>query len=204
MKKYFIYVITVILSIYSCTSVKGSLNLSPVNVYLNFKLKNNDTIIVIENKLNNNYAIDFLKKSSSAAINNNTIESGVGIKPPLYKEEYWNIMNQKYRNKSTDDIWLKYKLWNQSDFKDVKIKFIKENVFPKPSVYNHYMTEKKRELSVFSFSEPIFYKNTEYVIFAKSETSTKKQFIEPNSIVIMKKENGKWILFKEIDDGNYY
>ncbi|CAC9976152.1 hypothetical protein [Flavobacterium panici] len=203
MKRLFFYLITIItLSIYSCSSVKEGL--SPVNVYLNFKFKNNDTVFVIENKLNNNYAIDLLKERSIAVVTNNTNENSVGLKPPLYTEENWNAMNQKYRLKNTDEIWLKNTFWNQNDFKNVKIKFIKEDVFPKPFLFNEYMTEKKNEVIVFSFSEPIFYKNSEYVIFAKSETTTKKQFIQPNSIVVMKKENGKWILFQEIYDGNYY
>ncbi|KFF18412.1 hypothetical protein [Flavobacterium hydatis] len=201
MKKYFFYLITLTLSVYSCSSVKG--NLSPINAYLNSKLKNNDTIIVIENKINNNYAIDLLKEKSIAVVDSNTIENSVGLKPPLYNEKYWDIMNQKYRNKNTE-VWLKSELWNQNDFSKAKIKFVKEKVFPKPSVYNEYMTDKKGEILVFSFSEPIFYKNEEYVIFSKSETTTKKQFILPNSIVIMKKENGEWIVFKEINDGNYY
>ncbi|MDL2142455.1 hypothetical protein QQY79_07975 [Flavobacterium tructae] len=202
MRKYFISLFIVILSIYSCSSVKESL--SPVNVYLSSKFNDNDTIIVIENKINNNFAIDFLKRSSILRVDNNAIEGSTGLKSPLYKEEYWDVMNRKYRNKITDEIWLKSELWDRKDFRNIKIKFVREDAFPKPYVYNEYMTTKKRELSVFSFSEPIFYKNSKYVIFAKSETSTKKQFIEPNSIVIMKKEKGKWIVVKEIGDYVYY
>ncbi|UUF16418.1 MULTISPECIES: hypothetical protein [Flavobacterium] len=201
-KKTYIVIIFFFFSL--CSLIAQEKEKDPVNVYLNSKLKNNDTIIVIENKLNNNYAIDLLKERSIAVVTNNTNENSVGLKPPLYTEENWSAMNQKYRLKNTDEIWLKNTFWNQNDFKNVKIKFIKEDVFPKPFLFNEYMTEKKNEVIVFSFSEPIFYKNSEYVIFAKSETTTKKQFIQPNSIVVMKKENGKWILFQEIYDGNYY
>jgi hypothetical protein len=139
-------------------------------------------VIVIENKINNNYTIDLFKRRSIMPINANTIENSIVLKPLLFEEKYWSKMNKKHRNQNTDEIWLKNRFWRQNDFIDIKIKFIKEE----------------------NFSESIFYKNKKYVLFAKAETTTKKQFIIPNSIVVMKKEKGKWILIQEIMDGEYY
>jgi len=202
MKNTFACLFIVILLISSCSSVKE--NLSPINTYLKSKLDHNVEVSVIENKINNNYTIDLFKKRYITPINANTIENNIVLKTLLFEEKYWSKMNKKYRNQNTDKIWLKNRLWRQNDFIDIKIKFIKEENFPKPYVYNEYMNEKMAEAIVFSFSEPIFYKNKKYVLFAKAETTTKKQFIIPNSIVVMKKEKGKWIVIQEIIDGEYY
>ena len=113
-------------------------------------------------------------------------------------------MNDKYSNKTTDEVWLNYSFWNQKDFKNKNINFINQKDFPKPYEYNVYLTNKEPAVKVFSFSEPIYYKNKEFAIFAKGETTTRKQFINPNSIIIMKKEKGKWLFFQEITNGDYY
>ncbi len=177
---------------------------SPVNTYLSSRIKNNDTIIIITNKINNNYAIELFKTRSLVQVTANTLENSVLLGDPKFNEKYWSVMNEKYRNDKTEEIWLKSDFWNQNDFKNLKIKFIKEGDFPKPWIYNEYMTEKKAEVIVFAFSNPILYENGRYAIFAKSETTTKKQFNGPTCIVIMKMENKKWKFVQEINDGNYY
>jgi hypothetical protein len=75
----------------------------------------------------------------------------------LYKEKYWTKMNDKYRNKTTDEVWLNYSFWNQKDFKNKNINFINQKDFPKPYEYNVYLTNKEPAVKVFSFSEPIYY-----------------------------------------------
>jgi hypothetical protein len=202
MKNTFACLLIMILLISSCSSVKE--NLSPINTYLKSKLEKNELVIIIENKINNNYTIDTFTERATRPINPNTIENSIVLKPLLYEEKYRSQMNEKYRNQNTDEIWLKNRLWSQNDFIDIKIKFVKEDVFPKPYVYNEYMKDKMDEAIVFSFSEPIFYKNKKYVLFAKAETTSKKQFINPNSIVVMKKKSGKWIIIQEIISGDYY
>lgn len=203
MKKYIILLLILNLSIYGCSSSKESLQ-SPVNIYLSSRIKNNDTIIVIANKINNNYAIELFKTRSLIPVTANTLENSVLLDNPKFNEKYWSVMNKKYHNDKTNEIWLKNDFWNQNDFKNLKIKFIKEVDFLKPWIYDEYMTEKKAEVIVFAFSNPIFYDNGRYAIFAKSETTTKKQFNEPTCIVIMKMENKKWKFVQEINDGNYY
>jgi 23S rRNA G2069 N7-methylase RlmK/C1962 C5-methylase RlmI len=37
-------------------------------------------------------------------------------------------MNKKHRNQNTDKIWLK-QIMESNDFNDIKIKFVKEDVF---------------------------------------------------------------------------
>jgi hypothetical protein len=201
MKNTLIIILIVTFLISSCSTVKEKL--SPINSYLKSKIQNNEMVIVIENKINNNFTIDFFKERFITPINLNTIENSTIKNPLLYKENYWLELNKKYRNQNNDEIWLKNELWSQNDFINPKIKLVKEAAFPKPYVFNEYMTDKMDEVIVFSFSCQMFYKNKKYVLFAKAETTSKKQFINPNSIVIMKKKNGKWIIYQEIKSGDY-
>lgn len=201
MKNTLIIILIVTFLISSCSTVKEKL--SPINSYLKSKIQNNEMVIVIENKINNNFTIDFFKERFITPINLNTIENSTIKNPLLYKENYWLELNKKYRNQNNDEIWLKNELWSQNDFINPKIKLVKEAAFPKPYVFNEYMTDKMDEVIVFSFSCQMFYKNKKYVLFAKAATTSKKQFINPNSIVIMKKKNGKWIIYQEIKSGDY-
>ncbi|MBZ4035448.1 hypothetical protein K6T82_11770 [Flavobacterium sp. 17A] len=191
------------LSVYGCSSTKDLLP-SPVDTYLGSRLAVKDTVIIISNKINSNYVLDLFKERSLVSINNNTLDNSIISNDPSYVEEYWNLMNKRYRNYKTDETWVQTSFWTQDDFKNPQIKFMKEKDFPKPTAYNEFMSEKSSEVTVFAFSDPVFYQNKQYALFAKSETTTKKQFIKPISIVIMKAEKGKWIYVKEINDGNYY
>jgi hypothetical protein len=198
-----IYLFILILLSCSCSSIKEN-NSQIVDTYLNTMIKKEDSLVVIKNKINNNFTINLLKSRSIKEIGANTLESSVGLKYYLYKEKYWSKMNDKYSNKITDEIWLSNSFWDKKDFKNKKVHFIKQRDFPRPYEYNVFLTSKFPEIKVFSFSEPIYYKSKEFAIFAKAETTTRKQFINPNSIIIMKKENGRWLFFQEITNGDYY
>lgn len=203
MKKNF-FLIGLLFVVCSCSSTKSKF--SPINAYLTEKVKTNDSIIIIANKINNNYTLDLWKKRASISENPNIKESSIDENPRVFEEKFWIEMNSKYRNhdKNIDSLWLKQALWQQKDFKSFKVKFISENTFPKPYLYNEYnkAMDKKNEMTVFSFSEPMIYKK-KYVVFAKAITTTKQKYIEPRSFVIMKIENGKWKIVKEINDGYY-
>lgn len=199
MKK-IIYIFLIAL-FYNCSSIDHT-SLSPINEYLNSKIKSKDTIIIIQNKINNNYTLNLLKERSTIPYNHNMTENSIGLKDSLYNENDWNLFNEKYRIES-NEIWLDSDLWKNNYFVKKEIKFVPEKKFPKPYILNKYLSTEMYEYQVFSFSEPIIYRN-EYAIFSKSETTTRKQFINPNSIIVMKKTKNKWIFFQEITDGEYY
>ncbi|MBP4141159.1 hypothetical protein J3S90_05015 [Flavobacterium sp. P4023] len=185
----------------SCSSFKKVQ--SPITAYLLTKTNKNDTIMVIEEMINNNFTIDFLQAQSKIGVNKNTIDDSTPHED-IYNEKDWLIMQKKYQNKTKTANWLNNDLWHQKDFNKLNIKLIKEDLFPKPWVINEYLKEENKEIKVFAFSKPIFYKNNRFILFAKSETTTKKQFITPNSIVIMQKRNGVWIIKQELISNIYY
>ena len=198
MKK--IYVISLLLIIYGCSSTNKSID--AVNAYLKETVETNDTIVVITNKINNIYTLDLWKNRVSFKDSNIGVMENVDENPSIFEEKYWNEINEKYRNRDTDSLWLKNSLWNQKKFKNFKVKLMTKKEFPRPYSYNKYM-DKIPEKLAFSFSEPMIYKKA-YAVFAISKTTTGRQFIYPRSFIIMKKENEKWKIIKEITDGAYY
>ncbi|MBK0371235.1 hypothetical protein [Flavobacterium agrisoli] len=199
MKKY-IYITALLFFIFGCSSTNKSID--PINAYLKETVKTNDTIVIITNKINNNYALDLWKERVDFKDASVYMVESVDENPRIYEEKYWAEMNEKYRNHDTDSLWLRKSLWKQKEFKNFKVKWMTEKVFPKPYIYSEYM-DKIPEKPAFSFSEPMIYKKT-YVVFAFAKTTTGRQFINPRSFLIMKKEKGKWIIVKEITDGFYY
>lgn len=195
-----VYIIGLLLLIYSCSSINKSID--PINAYLKNQTKANDSIVIITNKINNNYILDLWKERAYIDLNPNNLESSLDENPRIYEEKYWTEINEKYRNKDTDSLWLRNSLWKQKEFKNFKVKWMSEKIFPKPYIYNEYM-DKIPSKPTFSFSDPMIYKK-KYAVFAASETTTSRQFINIIYIVIMRKENGKWIFVKEITDGAYY
>ncbi|WP_417939150.1 hypothetical protein [Flavobacterium sp. RS13.1] len=202
MKKY-IYIVSLLFIIYGCSST--NMSIAPINAYLKETVKTNDSIVIITNKINNNYTLDLWKERVNIKDANPDMRESIDENPRIYEEKYWNEINEKYRNQDTDSLWLRNSLWKQKEFKNFKVKLMTEKVFPKPYLYNKYneAMDKLPERLTFSFSEPMIYKK-EFVVFAFAKTTTGRQFINPISFMIMKKEKGKWVIVKEITDGAYY
>ncbi|WP_432221173.1 hypothetical protein ACRASX_10440 [Flavobacterium sp. TMP13] len=199
MKK-IIFINILILIIYGCSSTNE--RIAPINAYLKEVIDPNDSILIITNKINNNYTLDLWKERVSFKDANMEVVESVDENPRIFEEKYWNEINKKYRNQNNDSLWLRNSLWQQKEFKNFKVKLMTEKNFPRPYSYNQYM-DKIPEIAAFSFSQAMIYKKI-YAVFAISETTTGRQFINPRSFVIMKKEKGKWKLVKEITDGAYY
>ena len=185
-----IYIIGLLLLIYSCSSTNK--RIAPINTYLKENIKTNDSIVIITNKINNNYILDLWKERVEFKDASKYMMEVVDENPRIYEEKYWNEINEKYRNQDTDSLWLRNSLWKQKEFKNFKVKLMTEKVFPKPYLYNKYneAMDKLPEKLTFSFSEPMIYKK-EFVVFAFAKTTTGRQFINPISFMIMKKEKGK-------------
>jgi hypothetical protein len=195
-----IFIFSLFLIICGCSPANK--RIAPIKAYLTQNVRTNDTIIIISNKINTNYALNLWKDRSNIDPNPNNLENSVDENPRIYEEKYWKIMNEKYRHPRTNSLWLGDSLWQQKDFKSFKINLMTEKNFPKPYNYNEYI-DKIPDQATFAFSEPMIYKKI-YAVFAISKTTTRQQYIQPRSFVIMKKEKNKWIFVKEITDGLYY
>lgn len=145
------------------------------------------TIIIRERKIQNNETIEMFKLNDIWSIDLTGMER---LDKKLYKEADWKTMKHKYKNflslKKEESI--KREFWKKKDFKYKKITL--ENLISGKADF-----EKKYALcpvyDMYSFSEPIYYKKT-YLVF----TVYKSDIIGGGSvyIVIMKKENDKWVV----------
>lgn len=185
---------------FSCIATKNQL--APINDYLSsLDLKDSDTIMVIEEKINNNVTIDIFKGKSFYYPGINKFIKVEGVEPPLFDEKNWEKMKCKYENKYITDRWVKGNYWKNNDFKHKNIVFIKQEKFPDPGKYEEFNF--KENYKVFSFSNPIYYKHHKYAVFSLKSTTTDYKDIDETSILILTKKKGKWIVIEKVGDGIY-
>lgn len=175
---------------------------APINDYMsNLNLKKSDKIMIIQEKINNNVTIDIFKGKTFYYSGINKSVKMEGVEPPLYDDNYWLEMKNKYENKSTKDIWEKANLWSLKDFKGQNIIFIKQEKFPDPGKYEKFDFEENYK--VFSFSNPIYYKHNKYAVFSIKSTTTDSKNIDETSILVMVKTKGRWTVIEQVGDGIY-
>ncbi|MDQ6472486.1 hypothetical protein RB619_17735 [Flavobacterium sp. LHD-80] len=175
---------------------------SPINDYiLSLNLKGSDKIMIIQEKINNNTTIDIFKGKTFYYSGVNKYVKIEGVEEPLYEEESWQKMKNKYANKDTIDQWVKDDYWSLKNFKHQNIVFIKLKDFPNPGKYEKFDFEENYK--VFSFSDPIYYKHNKYAVFTIKSTTTDYKDMDTTSILILTKIKGKWTLTEKVGDGIY-
>ncbi|OIV40380.1 hypothetical protein, partial [Flavobacterium johnsoniae] len=113
----------------------------------------------------------------------------------LFVEKYWKEMYQEYAH----DTVKRY--WKKEDFP--KYKFILEKgtgLTLKESFLRKYMNSRIDDVII--MSEPMYYMDKKYIMFYFN-ISYFSGGLNPE-VVIMKKENGKWVVVREIGDYIYY
>lgn len=175
---------------------------APINDYMSsLNLKKSDKIMIIQEKINNNVTIDIFKGKTFYYSGINKSVKMEGVEPPLYDDNYWLEMKNKYENKSTKDIWEKANLWSLKDFKGQNIIFINQEKFPDPGKYEKFDFEENYK--VFSFSNPIYYKHNKYAVFSIKSTTTDSKNIDETFILVMVKTKGRWTVIEQVGDGIY-
>jgi hypothetical protein len=148
-------------------------------------------IIIVENKVSPNEILRIFKGNIIKDDLGNFIEKEEGVKKPLFNEKYFNIMERKYRDtyflNGNKNFATAY--WKKDDFGERKIILENfEDVFLKLQKGIYF---EKPEIQILALSEPIYYKNKDYIVIGVMSTSY---------IVIMKKANKKWdVVNKTID-----
>ncbi|WP_166920972.1 hypothetical protein [Flavobacterium poyangense] len=199
MKK-LLYIVIVIQFLYSCAAQKN--HQAPINDYLSsLNLKESDKIMIIQEKINNNVTIDIFKGQIYFEPRRNKYERNEGVDKPLYNEKVWEKMKFKYEEKYIKDQWIKSNYWTLKDFKHQNIIFIKQEKFPDPGKYETF--DFKENYEVFSFSDPIYYKQNKYAVFTIKSTTTDYKNIDTTSILILVKSKGKWTVIEKVGDGIY-
>ena len=192
-----------LLLLYSCssTSIREDKN-APINDYLETQNLDNQKIMIIKEKINNNVTIAIFEGKTYYYEESNKYVRVEGVQEPLYNKELWEKMKFQYENKSTSDYWIKDSKWTRNDFRYKNIYFFKKEKLPKPWEYDKSISKFREEYTIFTFSEPIYY-DKKYAVFTKIRTSTYSRTFGGRGIVIMEKVNDKWVTIKEIGDGIY-
>lgn len=174
----------------------------PINDYLEtLNLKENEKIMIIHEKINNNNTIEIFKGKTCYDKKRNEYLNYIEGWNPIYDKEDWIQMKKIYEEDFVTDYWIKDKLWTSKDFKHKNILFWEQEKFPNPGKYENFDFEE--DFRVFAFSSPIFYKNKIYALFTFKETTTHNKLLEPNKIIIMKRVKNKWIFLNSLFDGVY-
>ncbi|KQX10984.1 hypothetical protein [Flavobacterium sp. Root420] len=157
----------------------------------------NKKIFVIKEKTNVNHVIDIFKgKTSKDSITNEyKRDEREEIKPPLYNEADWARMKKKYYHK-TEENTAADNLWLSTDFDYKHIEFFSSHLFIE-FIVGH--SEQHRPITnIFSFSEPIYYSGKKYLVFKVGQGTTESiNGLTDNYLIIMKKENGKWVVINK-------
>lgn len=195
-----LYIFLVVQLFFGCSSVKVLHD--PLNDYISsLNLKDSDTIMIIHEKINSNVAITIFKGSTVYYGGIDKYVKTEGVDAPLYDEESWEKMKRQYKNKNTDEQWLKDDYWNLNDFKHQNIIFIKQEDFPNPARYEKF--DFKEQYKVFSFSDPMYYSNNKYAVFAVKATTTYYNNIDETFILILEKKGDRWSVIQKIGEGIY-
>lgn len=91
-----IYIVSLLFIIYGCFFINMSIVF--INVYLKEIVKINDFIVIIMNKINNNYILDLWKERIEFKDVSVGMMEIVDENLRIYEEKYWNKINEKYCN----------------------------------------------------------------------------------------------------------
>lgn len=188
--------IVLIISLFtlSCASAQYIENYEPINVFLETqKLEKGREYILQRDKADN---VQALRIFNGGLGEEHIIDPKDPIDPTdgLFAEEHWKKMYKQY----AQDTIPKY--WKKEDFPAYN--FILEN---KKGLFKfdfHKKYDGSRMDIVISISEPLYYMDKKYIMFYFNVS----YFLGGGKaeVVIMKKENGKWIIVREIGDYIYY
>jgi hypothetical protein len=154
----------------------------------------NQKIFIIKEKTSTNHVIDIFKgKTSKDSITNEyKRDEREEIKPPLYNEADWAKMKKKYYRKAEESTTAN-NLWISTDFNYKHVEFFSAHSFIEFIV--HYSEQHLPITSIFSFSEPIYYSGKKYLVFKVGQGTTESiNGLTDNYLIIMKKQNNKWIV----------
>jgi len=178
----------------SCSSVQYVENYEPINVFLETKnLEKGREYILLHDKINN---LAPLRLFNGGEGEEHIIDprDPIDYTDGLFVEKHWKKMYKQY----AQDTIPKY--WKKEDFP--RFNFILENKkgLLGYDFMNRYLNT--RIDTIVKISEPMYYMNKKYIMFY-FEVASFFGTLSPE-VVIMKKENGKWVVVREIGDYTYY
>lgn len=181
--------------ILSCSSKLYIESYEPINAFLDTQNldKNKEYILQSDKELNKQSLRIFNGDEGSEHIidTHGPLESNTG---GLFVEKYWKKMYTEYAG----DTLKKY--WKKEDFPNYN--FILEKgtgLTLKGSFLTKYRNSRINEMII--LSEPMYYMNKKYIMFYYLKVYFESS--GTSQVVIMKKENNKWVVVKIVGDYIY-
>jgi hypothetical protein len=193
MKNYFFYTVIILLSIANFSNTLSAQTTNEkykaLNDYFETIIKDTTQVVfVAKEKINSNETLNIF------GLNEILIVDSAGnwkSDSTLYKKKDFEKMKKEYKNRCVAGkrIWCNDDYWTKDDFSYKKV--ILESMNTDKGIELIIDKYKKYDIRVYSFSEPIYYKNRKYLVF----TLNKSQMAGASThIIIMKKNKGKWIV----------
>lgn len=188
--------ILIIISLFtlSCASAQYVENYEPINIFLETQnLEKGKKYILQRDKVINKEALRLFNQGEGAehiVYPTDTIDYTGG----LFEEEHWKKMYNQY----AQDTIKKY--WNNKDFPMYDLVLENKEDFLGAAFIKKYLNT--RTDTMIFISEPMYYKEKMYVMFYYN-TFPIFGSSEPK-LVIMKKESGKWVVTRIMEDYIYY
>lgn len=176
----------------SCSTSKDKYN--ALNNYINLEIKDTTkNIIVVKEKVSANMTIEILKSSQIISLDSKKTGS---LDTILFHEKEWKKMKKKHENihLTKKDNSLEDKYWTKEDFTCKKILLESIKGLPDDYLFNKYISN--LNIYVFYFSEPIYYRDRNHLIFTVYQSDKIGGYGGGSSIflVVMRKEKRKWLL----------
>lgn len=192
MKNYFFYAVIILLSTtnFSNTLFAQSYDVKhkAINNYIKSILKDsiNEEIFISKEKINTNITIEILKKKWIYVINS---DGKWYFDELFFDENSWKKMEKEYQNKCVpgNRIWCNDDYWTKENFDYDKVTL--ESMNTHKGIELIFEKYNKSDIKVYGFSDPIYYRNKKYVIFAVniSGPTSSNTYIQ-----FMKKSKDKW------------
>ena len=171
----------------SCASTQYLDNYEPINIFLKSQNISEKENYILRSKESNTQTLRIFNRGKGKE--HVVYPSETDYTSKLFNEKKWKKM---YRNYSKDTI---QKYWKNEDIPEYK--FINEN---RVELFNYNFLIKYPKLEkVIVLSEPIYYYNKKYILFLYS-IDVIANSSKPQIVVVMKNENGKWIVVEKIGD----
>jgi hypothetical protein len=190
MKKEIFIALLIISLISSCSPTKDKRQ--ALNDYLHTVILDTSSkeIIIIKDKINSNLTIEIFNVNDIIAIDSKWKGKADTI---IYNERDWKKMEKRYAvdYQAGKNPWFINEFWTKEDFDHKKIIFEDSYVGKTDAFLKKY--DYKPSIDIYSFSDPIYYKNKSVVVFTVHKTATPIGFGQ-TYIIIMNKKRGKWIV----------
>lgn len=191
MKTYFLYTIIILLVVTNCSNILFAQSTNEKNKALNDYLETifKDTthvVFVAKEKINSDRTIEILKKQWIFTIDS----TGKALyDKSLFDEKFWKKMKKNYSNKCVAGrlFWCNDAFWVAENFTHKKV--VLESMNTNKGIELIYKKYNKTDFKVYGFSEPIYYKNGEYLAFTVNISGFNSY---QDKIVMMKKNKKKW------------